>query len=170
MEPRITNGTHRGETGSRWLASMAAEAGGRIHRGASRGGNFAGGSRRTRRSKPLSFCARLHAILRRASASLPYGPPNGSRQEPVAEAGTLSDANRRPDWLSRNEFVYEGISQIHRAYADRISPSPRELKSDAKPDPTLYGIFVWNRKNWYRPGERLAPSQQHRSHRWASLR
>ena len=72
--------------------------------------HFAGGSRRTRRSEPLSFCARLHAILRRASASLPYGPPNGSRQKPAAEAGALSDADRRPDWLSRNEFVYEGIS------------------------------------------------------------
>ncbi len=108
--PIGTNGTRGGETGSRRLACMAAETGGRIHRGASHGGNFAGGSRRTRRSEPLSLCARLHAILRRASASLPYGPPNGSRQEPIAEAGALSDADRRPDWLSRNEFVYEGIS------------------------------------------------------------
>src|SRR5882724_3421232 len=107
---------------------MAAETGGRIHRGASRGANFAGGSRRTRRFEPLSFCARLHAIVRRAPASLPYGPPNGSSQEPVAEAGAFSDRNRRPDRLSRNELVYEGISQIDRAYADRISPSPRGLE------------------------------------------
>jgi hypothetical protein len=46
----------------------------------------------------------------RASASLPYGPPDGSRQEPVAEAGALGDADRHPDWLSRNEFIYDGIS------------------------------------------------------------
>src|SRR5438445_4847490 len=111
---------------------MAAEARCRVHRGASRGGNFAGGSRRARRSEPVSFCARLLAIVRRASASLPYGPPNGSRQEPVAEAGAVSDADRRPDWFSRNEFVYEGISQIHRAYADRISPSPGGLTSQAR--------------------------------------
>jgi AraC family transcriptional regulator len=51
-------------------------------------------------------------------------------KEPVAEASALSDANRRPDWLSRNEFVYEGISQIHRTYADRISPSPGGLVHD----------------------------------------
>ena len=79
-----------------------------VHRRASRGGDFAGRSRRARRSKPLSFCARLHAILRCASASLPYGPPDGSRQGPVAEAGSLGDADRHPDWLSRNEFIYAG--------------------------------------------------------------
>ena len=48
------------------LAGMAAETRGRIHRGASLGGNFAGHSRGARRSEPLSFCARLQAILRRA--------------------------------------------------------------------------------------------------------
>src|SRR5260370_20118938 len=117
LEPRAgarthpigTNGIRRGEAGSWRPARMATETRGRIHRGASRGGNFADGSRRTRRSEPLPFCARLYAILRRTSASLPYGPPDGSRQEPVAEAGTLSDADRHPDWLSRNEVIYEDI-------------------------------------------------------------
>ena len=31
----------------------------------------------TSRVEPLSFCPRLQAILRRASASLPYGPADG---------------------------------------------------------------------------------------------
>ena len=106
-----------------WQQKRVAE----FHRGASRGGNFAGRSRRTRRSEPLSLCARLHAILRRASASLPYGPPVGSRQGPAAEAGALGDTDRHPDWFSRNEFIHEGISQGHGTYADRISASAKRL-------------------------------------------
>ena len=46
--------------------------------GAPCGGNFVGRSRGTSRFEPLSFCARLQAILRRASASLPYGPADGA--------------------------------------------------------------------------------------------
>src|SRR5438876_10173749 len=102
-------------------ADVAAEARGGIYRGASHGGNFVGHSRKTRRSEPLSFCARLQAILRRASASLPYGPPLGPRQEPVAAAGALGDTDRRRDWLSRNELVHESVSQVCRRHADRIS-------------------------------------------------
>ena len=108
---------------------MATEARSRIHRGASRGANLIG---RSRRSEPLSFCARLHAILRRASASLPYGPQDGSRQELVADAGALGDTDRYPDWLLRNEFLHEGISQVHGTYAVRISTPPRGLASQVR--------------------------------------
>ena len=49
---------------------------------------------------------------------------DGSREEPVAEAGAVSDSDRRANRLSRNEFIYAGISQVHGTHADRISTSP----------------------------------------------
>src|SRR5260221_141753 len=119
------------------LAGVAAETRGGIHRGASRGGDFVGRSGSTRRSESLSLCARLHAVLRRAPASLPYGPEDGSRQEPVAGAGPLGDADRHPDRLSRDEFFHQGVSQVHRTYADRISASPRGLNSEGEPAPPI---------------------------------
>src|SRR6266481_1525176 len=119
------------------LAGVAAETRGGIHRGASRGGDFVGRSGSTRRSESVSLRARLHAILQHASASLPYGPEDGSRQEPVAEAIALGDADRHPDRLPRDEFIHQGISQVHRTYADRISASPRGLNSEEEPAPPI---------------------------------
>jgi hypothetical protein len=73
-------------------------------------GDFAGRFGEARRSESLSLCARLQALLWRASASLPYGPADGSRQGPAAVAGALGDADRHSPWLSRNQFVHAGIS------------------------------------------------------------
>ena len=83
-----------GEAASRRSAGAATEAASGIHRRASRGGDLVGHSRRTGRSEPLSLCTCLQAILRGASASLSYGPPDGSRQEPVAKIGVLGDTDR----------------------------------------------------------------------------
>src|ERR1700733_9479011 len=123
-------GTHdlrNGETAQWRFTGVAAETLGGIHRGASVGGYLVGHSRRARQPEPLSFCARLQAILRRASASLPFGPPDGSRQEPVAEASALGNSDRRANRLSRNKFIHAGISQIHGSYADRISAPAERL-------------------------------------------
>src|ERR1700704_3407281 len=64
-DPTGANDVYCGKAASWRFAGVAAEARAGIHRSASRGGDFAGRARGTRRSKPVSFCARLHAILRR---------------------------------------------------------------------------------------------------------
>src|SRR5450755_2428338 len=141
--PPGTIGIGCSNAGTWWLASLAAKARDGIHRRASRRGHFVGRARRACRSKSLSFCACLHAILRRASASLPHGPPDGSRQEPAAEASAHGDRDRRPGRLSRDEFIYEGISQVYGTYADRISTLPRGLTEESNGTP-------WRRKSLWR--------------------
>jgi hypothetical protein len=118
-----TDDTWSGATASWRLAGAEAEARRRVHRRASLGGNFPSHSRRARRSQPISFCACLPAVLRRASTSLPYAPPDGSSAEPAAAIGAPGDPDRDPDWIPRNKFVHEGISQVRRRYTKRISAS-----------------------------------------------
>jgi hypothetical protein len=53
----------------------------------------------------------------------------GAIQADTVKVTRRETFDRHPAWLSRNELIYEGISQTHRTYADRISASPRELAS-----------------------------------------
>jgi hypothetical protein len=160
-DPTRANDIYCGKAASWRLAGVAAEARDGIHRSASRGGDSAGRSRRTRRSKPVSFCARVHAILRRASASISYGATDGSREEPVAEAGALGDTDRHPDRLSRGQFLHQGISQVHWTYADRISASSGGLTYELLQATARGAAFFMPLR---RTGTVQSPCRKHRPH------
>lgn len=83
-----------------------------------------------------------------------------------SEVVAFGDADRHPAWPARNEFIHEGISSIHRAYADRIRASPGGLASlvrngnprrrarDARQPLPTQGPTLQELPHEIRPGER----------------
>ena len=112
---------------SRRLVCPKARAGRGIYRTTSRGGDFYPRARKPSQAEPASFCTCFQAFLRPTTPSLPYDPANEPSPRPVAAIDAAGDANRRADWLSRNEFVHQGIPQIFRNHAKRVSASTAGL-------------------------------------------
>ncbi len=77
------------------------------------------------RLSPVLLLPGVQAIVRRAAASLSQPAPHRARQDAVGQACALGDRYRNDGRLQRDQLVHRGVSQGHRADADRVSPRPR---------------------------------------------
>jgi hypothetical protein len=129
------------DTAARWLVCPEAEACRRIHRLSYCGENFSGKTGEDRRAQPISFCTRLQTDVRRSSPSLPHGAPDGASRKSAAPIDAPRDADSAPGRLPRNQFVYQGLSQVRWRHAKRLPARPRDGAGVCLPAPLdLYGF------------------------------
>ena len=108
---------------SRRIVCPKTEAGRGVHRTTSRGGDFYPRALKPGQAEPPSFCTGFQAFFRPTTPSLPYDPANEPGPRLAAAIKAAGDADRRADRLSRNEFVHEGVPQVFRDHAKRVSAS-----------------------------------------------
>lgn len=123
------------DTAARWPVCAEAEACRRIYRRSYRRENFSDKIGEDRRAQPISFCTRLQTDVRHSSPSLPHGAPDGASHKSTAPIDAPRDADSAPGRLPRNQFVYQGLSQVRWRHAKRLPARPRDGAGVCLPAP-----------------------------------
>jgi hypothetical protein len=123
------------DTAARWLVCPEAEACRRIYRRSYRGENFPGKTGEDRRAQPISFCTRLQTDVRRSTPSLPHGASDGASHKSAAPVDASRDSDSAPGRLPRDQFIYQGLSQVRRGHAKRLPARPSDGAGVCLPAP-----------------------------------